>query len=243
MTHLANEYWDLEGDRLVSQRSLLTGGSGVLLEGSIPPLAAWGASRALLVLGLGCAGLLAFLQGSPWPLAVAVPAAVLGLGYSAPPLRLSAHGLGEPATALVVGLLVPAMGQIALAGEPSVELLFAGLPIGLHMAAAMITIELPDREADRATGKDNWVVRLGRPASWRLLRALALAGLASLLLAVLLGGLPSPSLWGASAGLAWLGAEIRLRRERRLDDPRLAAWGLAAVILAAVGTYLGMLLG
>lgn len=240
MTHLANERWDLEGDRWVDNRSLLTGGSGVLQEGRVPPAHALNGARLLLVVGLLSAALLSLRQATGWPLAVGLSGAFLGWSYSTPPLRLSARGLGEPATAVVVGLLVPAMAFASLGGRPEPVVWLAGAPLALLMAAAMITIELPDVRADTRSGKRTWVVRLGRRGAWRTYRLLLLAAAGTLVGLAAGGWLPAASLTGLAGLLPWPLAERLAGRDP--EDPRLSALGLAGVALGAAGVFGGLLL-
>ena len=67
----------------------------------------------------------------------------------------------------------------------------------LVLASALLLLnQFPDREADRAVGRRNLVIVLGRPAAARWVLGLhALAGV-GLALTVALGGLPRACLWG-----------------------------------------------
>lgn len=243
MTHLANEYWDLEGDRLIQQRTPFTGGSGVLVAGGLSPAYALGGARLLLAIGLTAGVGLALLLGSPWPALIALLGAGTGWGYSAPPLRLSARGLGEAATGIVVGLLVPAMGYAALAGGVPVEVATAGAVLTLLMTAAMVTIEVPDYPADVESGKWNWVARLGPRRAWRVYRLLMLSAALVLVVSVARRWLPGTSLLGLAYLAAWLGAEAFARRPGGTDSMWLPGMGIAGVALGAAGVYLGLILG
>src|SRR5574338_631098 len=69
MTHYANEYYDQETDRLNTERTWFSGGSGVLTSGDLPP-------RAALYGALVCAtaALVIILYGFTW----SIPFALLG---------------------------------------------------------------------------------------------------------------------------------------------------------------------
>jgi 1,4-dihydroxy-2-naphthoate octaprenyltransferase len=98
-----------------------------------------------------------------WPVAaVYAVALVIGYSYSAPPLRLMNRGLGEWAAASTVALLTPLAGYGVAAGRLSLDLIWLGLPLLAMGLAFMITVELPDFEADRVTSKRTWVARMGR---------------------------------------------------------------------------------
>ena len=104
----------------------------------------------------------------------------LAWGYSAPPLRLCARGLGELTTALVVTLLVPVFGYRLQAGaDGGAIFLAAALPCALQFAM-LLAIEFPDAAGDAAVGKRTLVVRLGALPSARLYVAITLAAFGAL---------------------------------------------------------------
>jgi 1,4-dihydroxy-2-naphthoate octaprenyltransferase len=179
MTHYANDYFDQESDAL-ARRTHFSGGSGVLIDGSLKPRVALAA--AYVCLALGAAGTLALLlTGHGAAAALAAAIGPLAWYYSSPPLRLLRRGLGELATMLVVCVLVPLCTYAAQRGLPDTLSLASTLPGAAAMFAMMIAVEVPDVEADGATGKRNLVVRLGRDRALPLVAAacgLLLAGVA-----------------------------------------------------------------
>ncbi len=88
--------------------------------------------------------------------------------YTAPPLRLAARkGLGELLIGLNFGPLMTAGTVIALTGQISWEAFAIGLPVGLLTTAILWINQFPDEESDRASGKHNLVVVLGKErARW-----------------------------------------------------------------------------
>jgi 1,4-dihydroxy-2-naphthoate octaprenyltransferase len=88
--------------------------------------------------------------------------------YTAPPLRLAARrGLGELAVGLNFGPLAVAGTVYALTGRVTLADFLAGVPIGLLTIAILWINQFPDEEADKATGKHNLVVVLGKArAAW-----------------------------------------------------------------------------
>jgi 1,4-dihydroxy-2-naphthoate octaprenyltransferase len=101
-------------------------------------------------------------------------------GYSAPPARLAARGLGELTTAAVVTLCVPLLGYYLQAGEVHPRIFAACLLPCLLQFAMLLAIELPDAAGDAATGKRTLVVRLGAATGARLYGALTIAGFGAL---------------------------------------------------------------
>jgi 1,4-dihydroxy-2-naphthoate octaprenyltransferase len=214
MTHYANDYFDRESDAL-TRRTRFSGGSGVLIDGSLAPrvalVAAW------VCLAFGIAGTLG-LQFAGLGTAAAFAAVIgpLAWFYSSPPLRLLGRGLGELDTTLVVCVLVPLCTYAAQRGAPDGLVFASTLAPAAAMFAMMIAVEVPDADADAATGKRNLVVLLGRERALPLVVAastLLVAGIAS----ALASGAP-PAL--GIAGICSLPAALLLALAlwRRPDD-------------------------
>jgi len=110
-------------------------------------------------------------------------AAFTGWFYTAPPLKLAYRGLGELATMLAVGLLMPGMGYFVASGnmEPLFQVFI--LPLSCYGLFFIITVELPDVESDRGH-KKNLLVRLGRSAGRNICVAATMTG--TILLTILL---------------------------------------------------------
>ncbi len=185
MTHYINEYWDMETDALAETVTAFSGGSRVLVEGRIP-------RRVALYIALLC--LFAAVPPVAWLVvaggvgALTLPLFALGAAiswfYSSPPLRLSARGLGELATAVNVVVLAPLVGYYLQMASVSRMLLLTSLYLVPLQVAMMLTVELPDLEADAATGRQTLVVRGGPVGTAWLHRLLLVAAGFGLLLAV-----------------------------------------------------------
>jgi 1,4-dihydroxy-2-naphthoate octaprenyltransferase len=200
-------------------------------------VAAWGATACALL------GLAVTLTVN-WPVTLVYAGALcLGYSYSAPPLRLMTRGWGELAAAATVALLTPLAGYGVAAGRLSAGVIWTGLPLlGLSLAF-MIAVELPDYEADRATDKRNWVVRLGRERAGNLHNGLLM--LSCILLALLAA---SERLPGQVVALLWLtlplavwqmsGVWLRIHRGWR-HYGLLAGGGMALIGLYGLLTGLG----
>jgi 1,4-dihydroxy-2-naphthoate octaprenyltransferase len=199
-TAYLNDYGDIPTDRINTRRTLLTGGSGVLAAGVIPP-------RAALIAAFACQGaavILAALVGIPavsWPLlVVAIGTAIF---YTSPPLRLAWRGLGEVTTGLTAALLVPLWAyslQTGSLGSP--DLLRVSLPLLLFITAMMLGIAAPDVAADRQVGKRTLAVRIGESRIAPVYAVLVGAAADGLLLfpAALIGVLAAAAaLWAWSA--------------------------------------------
>ena len=191
MTHYANDFFDLEADRANRTPTRWSGGSRVLPAGVLPPGVALAAALVLGVVALAAALMLAIRAPDfPLLLPLAVFMTTLAWGYSAPPLRLAARGLGEIATAVVVTLCVPLLGYYLQAGELHPRIFAACLLPSALQFAMLLAIELPDAAGDAVAGKRTLVVRLGAAAGARMYAALTIAGFGALPLLAAAGALP-----------------------------------------------------
>ena len=100
----------------------------------------------------------------------------LGVAYSVPPFKLASRGFGESAIVVGVGVL-PVTGAAWLQlGQFSWGALLLSIPASLWVANIILINEVPDIDADGATGKRTLVVRIGHQltaAAYLLLNVLA----------------------------------------------------------------------
>ena len=235
MTHYANDYFDYDADRANETPTRWSGGSRVLVADTLRREVALHAAIVLAAIGIALAIALSFDVGS---LALPTVALVLVLawGYSAPPLRLCATGLGELDVAIVVTVLVPWLGfylQAPSLGGAS-ALALSIVPPALLQFAMTLAIEFPDAAGDAATGKRTLVVRLGARTAARLyIAATALAFIWPVVM--LAGGLPT-RVAIATAAPAPL-ALWRILRVRDHADPsayeQMTFWAVALLIVTS----------
>ena len=234
MTHYSNDYFDLEADRANRTATRWSGGSRVLVGGSVAPRAALAASVILGAAALIAACVLSAQPASPrlvLPLALLIIA--LSWCYSSPPLRLLSRGLGEVTTALVVTLLTPLLGFYVQSSVLRPLLFLACFPLCCLQFTMLLTIELPDAAGDASQGKRTLVVRRGAEWAARCTAAVLVAAFCSLPILVLLGmpsrvaalaALPAPlALWQA----------VRLSRGAFRDPKRWESLALCSVMLLA----------
>ena len=229
--HLVNEYADVEADRLVVNRTLFSGGSGVLVSGEIE-------RQSVLIAALGSTAIslsAAIAIGISHPIAGLIAAAALAVswGYSMPPVRLLGTGWGELATSVVVVIAVPAIGA-EIQGSLTTGLwwaIAALLPIHLGM---MLAFELPDLESDRAADKLVLAVRLERRTTEALIVILMLVGFAIAAVA---------ALWHqTSMGWILLGvpmAALAVVAMSRHRHGLLTAGAVGALVASATGAIFG----
>jgi 1,4-dihydroxy-2-naphthoate polyprenyltransferase len=188
MVHYSNDYYDYAGDLLNDTYTPWSGGSRILPNGELPRSAAlYGA----LFFG-GCALVVSFILTaltSPATLVLLLITIFLSWNYSSPPLHLHRQGLGEFTAAGIVAVLTPLLGYYLQAGKIDPLLLMATLPLALLEFNMLLSVHLPDAEADALAGKKTLAVRFGRDFVTRIY-ALLLILVYGLLPMLLMMGLP-----------------------------------------------------
>ncbi len=201
-----------------------TGGSRFIQAGimSLGAMARWGA--ALMAAGAALGLALAWMKGAG-VLLFGLAGLGLGLLYSAPPLQLSARGLGEAAIAVAFGVL-PVAGAAWLQGAAlDGRVVLISLPLAVWTAAIIVVNEVPDIGADAAAGKRTLAVRLGAQGARRLWFALQAAGFAAVAAAAASGLLPWPGAVVPALMLA-----LALRAGRGIDAAPAARPALVRAI-------------
>ncbi|MGF1665422.1 MAG: prenyltransferase [Acidimicrobiia bacterium] len=191
--HYVNEFADVEADGLVENRTIFSGGSGVLSSGLLEPKVAWRA--ALATSGLAMVPIVILAFDAPLVALLGVSALVVSWTYSMPPLRLLATGFGELVTSITVAGMVPLVGVLAMGASLSPSLWWAMAALVAAHMAMMLIFELPDLDTDRSAGKTVLAVRVGRVATERVV--LVLHGATCLV--ALSAGSSVPLLVGAAA--------------------------------------------
>jgi 1,4-dihydroxy-2-naphthoate octaprenyltransferase len=140
-----------------------SGGSRVILYGLVPMRAMTLLAVACYAVGIGIGFLLCALRG--WNLLwIGVAGALIGVFYTAPPLRLVHRGLGEIAVAAGFGPIMALGAYFTQAKQYAWEPALASLPVAILIALVLYVNEVPDRPADAAAGKRTLPVRFSKGA-------------------------------------------------------------------------------
>lgn len=245
--NVLNDYYDhLNGTDAHNTDRLhpYTGGSRFIQNGVLTPRQ---------TLGYGLLLFTAVIAGGVWLVGqtglgllwIGLAGLTLGWAYSAPPLKLASHGLGE--LAVLVGFLLIVVGADYVQRRDFDPLPWlAGLPYALLTTNILYINQFPDRRADLAAGKRHWVARLDpRQAALGYALILLLAG-SSLLLFVGLGALTAWALLALAGLLPALPAARALRlhaeapsRLRPAIRASIAAALLHSLLLAGILTVSG----
>ena len=202
-----------------------SGGSRVLQYGlvSFRQMATLGAG--LYAAGAAVGLLLLVLRGSPALLVIGIVGLIVGYGYTAPPLKLVYRGLGEIAVAFGFGpIMLLGAYVVQSAGALSTEPFVASIPVALLVALILYVNEIPDRRGDAHAGKRTLPVRFGRSAVINGYRIAAASAYVALVLGVVAGVLPIPTL------LALLTIPLALQVSRGLEPNYDNPYGLMAIM-------------
>jgi 1,4-dihydroxy-2-naphthoate octaprenyltransferase len=193
-----NEASDMaSGIDLRTTRTPFSGGSGTLPSGQLSVRATRVFAYACAVIGGLIGGWFAMRLGPMFALLMAVGAASV-LFYSD---VLARTGVGEVFAGLGLGAL-PIWGAAWVQGQPpGPAALWAGVP-GFFMTFNLLLLnEFPDEEADRAGGRVNLVLMLGRRGAALVYAGAAILTPVSIVVAVVRGALPVHALAAVAPSL------------------------------------------
>jgi 1,4-dihydroxy-2-naphthoate octaprenyltransferase len=185
-TAMSNEYFDYSSDVVNANASLFSGGSRVLVDRRL----SFGAVRAAIILACLAGAVVSavlWIQAPPerGPAIVTLLAMgmLLGIGYTAPPLKLSYRGLGELDVAFMHSVFVTLLGYVVQTGDFRHHLPYVlSIPSFFAVLCAITLAGIPDHAADQSAGKRSFSVRFGRSKAAAIALGAAIAAGASGLL-------------------------------------------------------------
>ena len=172
-----------------------SGGSRVIQYGLVSFRQMASLATAFFVAGAAIGLVLLATNGSPALLVIGVVGFIVGLGYTAPPLKLVYRGFGEIAVAVGFGpLMLLGAYVVQTGGTLSWEPFVASIPIALLVTLILYVNEIPDRRGDAHAGKRTLPVRFSRETIVMGLRVAVSAAYVAVVVGVLIGVLPIPAL-------------------------------------------------
>ena len=163
--NVANDVFDTRSgaDEANVNPTQFSGGSRVILYGLLSLRQMEMLAAAFFAAGIGIGVALAATRG--WDLLwVGIAGALIGVFYTAPPLKLVHRGLGEICVFLGFGPIMALGAYFVQAQDYALEPLLASIPVGILIALVLYVNEVPDRPADAAAGKGTLPVRLSKDA-------------------------------------------------------------------------------
>jgi len=160
---------------LVSRKQLI-GAIGLCMLVDLVIMLAIASQRGLLVVAFAVGGL------------------ALSYAYTAPPLRLKKHGLGEPDVFVTWGPLMVAGTYFSAVGHLPWQVWVASLPYGVLCTTVLMGKHIDKIPYDEPTGTRTIPVILGEPRARRLTIGLVFGFYIAVVLSVAVGALPWPAL-------------------------------------------------
>lgn len=153
------------------------------------------ATAALVVNLLDLAIGLVLFTARGWPvLAFAAAGFLLSAAYTAPPLRLKKHGLGEPDVFIVWGPLMVGGTYYSAVGSIPWEVYLASVPYGLLCTAVLMGKHIDKIPWDAAEGINTMPVLLGERRARGVTQGLMAGFYVVAVVAIAAGALPWPAL-------------------------------------------------
>ncbi|MDO8615857.1 MAG: prenyltransferase [Dehalococcoidia bacterium] len=238
--NVANDVFDtLSGaDDANVNPTQFSGGSRVIQRGLVTlkrmGLISVGAYGVGIAIGL----YLVLTRESTELLVIGVLGVLISVFYTAPPLRLVHHGLGEIAVAIGFGPLMVLGAYVVQAEKFTTEPFVASVPIAILIALVLYVNEIPDRRSDAAVGKRTLPVRLSRDAVTAGFLVAVCAAFATLFVAAALGVIPRPAV------ISLLGLPLALNVYRGIRQYYTSPYELMATMGKNVQLHLvvGMLM-
>ena len=191
--NLMNDLFDLEvgADSETYPRALYA--PHPVLSGMITRRGLLLAALVVNVADLAILGVLFAARGAP-VVAFALGGFLLSVAYTAPPLRLKQHGLGEPTVLVVWGPLMVGGAYYAAVGSIPAEIVVASVPYALLCTAVLMGKHLDKLPWDEAAGTRTLPVIMGERAARLTTQAMMAAFYPLIVLLVVLGTLPVAAL-------------------------------------------------
>jgi len=216
-------------------------GSRVIQSGVLTRRGMWRLAAACFGTGLACGLALDRIHPGHIVLAIGALGFVLGFFYTAPPLRLAYHGVGEPVIFLLFGPLAGLGTYYVQTGRATLPALLLSCVVGLLDTAILFLHHFPQREADAKHGKRTPIVRLGARGAARLVPWLLGLPFAVVIVAAALRAVPLATLaFLAAAPLALRASRTALARA---DDARGMTVAFGQTMGFALGGGLALAVG
>ncbi|MDP3780679.1 MAG: prenyltransferase [Nitrosopumilaceae archaeon] len=155
---LLNDYWDYKrGIDLQTQRTKISGGTGVLPEGLLKPSQVYKAGILFLVVGSIVGSYFVIIDGVI--IAILLAFAVLSIYFYSTKivdLGLAEFFVAVKGTVIVLGTYFIQSSQIT---TPSI---MGGIAVGVLSSLVLFITSFPDHDADKAKGRKTLVILLGK---------------------------------------------------------------------------------
>jgi 1,4-dihydroxy-2-naphthoate octaprenyltransferase len=130
---------------------------------------------------------------------IGIAGILVGLAYTAPPLKLVYRGLGEFAVAIGFGPIMLLGAYVVQTGRLALEPMLLSIVPGILIALILFVNEIPDRRSDAEAGKRTLPTRFAPDVIRTAYLVLAIGAFALIVAGVIGGVLPWPTLISLAA--------------------------------------------
>ncbi len=190
--NVVNDYFDYKSGNDTLNKEFVrpfSGGSRAIPSGLLTPREVLAGSIVLFTLAT-IIGLYFALVVGYFVLVLVVVGLFSAYFYTGRPFNLAGKGVGEAIVGLNFGLLMTLGAFYVQTGALSIVPLVAAVPVALLITAILYINAFQDYSADKAVGKNTWVVRLGREKASIAYAGMMYAAYAAILVAALLRVIP-----------------------------------------------------
>jgi len=161
---LLNDYWDFKrGIDTSTQRTKMSGGTGVLPEGLLTPSTVYKAGIGFLILGSAIGVYFVFVHGII--IALILGFAILSIYFYS--TKIVDSGLGEFFVALKGTLIV--VGAFFIQSESiALDAISAGIVVGALSSLVLFIASFPDYDADKSKGRKTLVIVAGKKRATKI---------------------------------------------------------------------------
>jgi len=226
---------------LPEDQSPFSGGKRVLVDRLLTRGQTIAISTSAYTAGIAI-GLVIAVYREPQVIWFGVAGVGLAFFYHMPPFKLSYRGFGEPAVGVAYGPVITTGTYLVQRQTVTTEVVLLSVVLGLLIAAFLWVNEFPDYEADLRAGRENWVVKLGRPKAARWF--VGINAIATILLLFLpLFGVAAGARLGALFVVPAVAASAILLRHAETTQRIVPAQAmtLLAFLVYALGAGIGIL--
>ena len=161
---LLNDFWDFKrGIDTKTNRTKMSGGTGVLPEGLLKPSSVYRAGIGFLIIGAVLGSYFVITDGIT--IGIILGFAILSIYFYS--TKIVNSGLGEFFVA-VKGSMIVIGAYFIQSGQITIESILAGIVVGVLSSLVLFITSFPDHDADKSQGRKTLVIVIGKEKATKL---------------------------------------------------------------------------
>jgi len=161
---LLNDFWDFKrGIDTKTNRTKMSGGTGVLPEGLLKPSSVYRAGIGFLIIGAVLGSYFVITDGIT--IGIILGFAILSIYFYS--TKIVNSGLGEFFVA-VKGSMIVIGAYFIQSGQITIESILGGIVVGVLSSLVLFITSFPDHDADKSQGRKTLVIMVGKEKAAKL---------------------------------------------------------------------------